>query len=253
MEKKTTHFGYQTIDEYEKNARVGAVFDSVSGKYDLMNDVMSLGIHRFWKDWFVWQCDVLAGETVLDLASGTGDIARRLGKKMSRGGTMTGQLIVSDINQSMLERGKMHLIEAGFLQNVAFVLADAEHLPFADESVDLITMAFGLRNVTHQQQALNEMARVLKPNGRVFILEFSHMRSRLLRKTYDWYSFNVLPRLGGMIVGDRESYQYLAESIRMMPTQEELKNMFAAAGFVSCEYQNLMNGMVAIHQGFKPY
>lgn len=250
-----THFGYQQIDEAEKNARVGAVFDSVAGKYDIMNDVMSFGVHRFWKDWFVWQSDAKAGETVLDLAAGTGDISKRLAKRMcgeGAGADIEGRLIVSDINAAMLARGRERLIGKGWLQNMEFVLANAEQLPFADNSIDLITMAFGLRNVTHQQQALNEMARVLKPGGRVLVLEFSHPKSALFSKVYDWYSFTFLPQMGKWIAKDSESYQYLAESIRMMPTQLELQLMFEAAGLVDCEYQNLSNGVVAIHRGVKP-
>lgn len=250
-----THFGYQTIDESEKNARVGAVFDSVAGKYDVMNDVMSFGVHRLWKDWFVWQAEAKAGETVLDLAAGTGDISARLARQMcskSVGGDIEGRLIVSDINAAMLARGRQRLMGKGWLQNMEFVLANAESLPFADNSVDLITMAFGLRNVTHQQQALNEMARVLKPGGRVLVLEFSHPKSALFSKVYDWYSFAFLPQMGKFIAKDSDSYQYLAESIRMMPTQLELQLMFEQAGLVNCEYQNLTNGVVAIHRGMKP-
>ncbi|UJF24854.1 bifunctional demethylmenaquinone methyltransferase/2-methoxy-6-polyprenyl-1,4-benzoquinol methylase UbiE [Suttonella sp. R2A3] len=251
---ETTHFGYQTIDYDEKNARVGAVFDSVASRYDIMNDVMSFGVHRLWKDWYVWQTDVKPGETVLDLAAGTGDISARLGKKMrapGHGGDVSGQLIVSDINAEMLARGRERLLNEGFLANVDFVLANAEALPFADNSIDLITMAFGLRNVTDQAQAIKEMHRVLKPGGRVLVLEFSKPTSSLLSKAYDWYSFNFLPQMGQWIAGDRESYQYLAESIRMHPDQDTLQTMFSEAGFAKVAYQNINKGIVAIHKGVK--
>lgn len=249
-----THFGYQTIDEKEKNARVGAVFDSVAGKYDVMNDVMSFGVHRLWKDWYVWQTDVKPGETVLDLAAGTGDISMRLGRKMrgrGHGADIEGQLIVSDINAEMLSRGRERLINKGFHHNVSFVLANAEELPFADNSIDLITMAFGLRNVTHQDKALAEMYRVLKPGGRVLVLEFSRPRSQVIGKAYDWYSFTFLPKMGEWIAKDSDSYQYLAESIRMHPDQETLEGMFYDAGFMRATFQNMSNGIVAIHKAVK--
>lgn len=254
--KQQTHFGYETIDSEEKNARVGAVFDSVAKKYDIMNDVMSIGVHRLWKDWYVWQSEVRPGETVLDLAAGTGDIALRLAKKMRASGPgadIDGKLIVSDINQSMLDIGKERLINKGYLQHIEFVIANAEQLPFADNSIDLITMAFGLRNVTHQDKALAEMTRVLKPGGRVLVLEFSRPQNKIVSKAYDWYSFTFLPRMGNWIAKDSDSYQYLAESIRMHPDQETLKAMFAVAGLTQCEYQNLNNGIVAIHKGIKPH
>ena len=255
-EKEQTHFGYETIDSEEKEGRVGAVFDSVAGKYDLMNDVMSAGIHRAWKNWYVWQTGVKPGEAVLDLAAGTGDITLRLAKRMrgkGAGADIEGRLVSSDINAAMLKIGEERLTNKGWLKNLEFVLANAEALPFADNSFDLITMAFGLRNVTHQDKALAEMARVLKPGGRVLVLEFSRPKNALVSRFYDWYSFTFLPKMGELIVRDRDSYQYLAESIRMHPPQEELKAMFAAAGLVDCEYQNLSNGIVAIHKGVKPH
>ncbi len=254
MQNNKTHFGFKTVDVEEKKVRVGEVFTSVAGKYDIMNDVMSLGIHRWWKDWYIWQTEVKRGEAVLDLAAGTGDISLRMAKKMRSsavGGDLEGLLVVSDINEAMLNLGRERLINRGFLHNVDFVLANAEALPFKDNYFDLITMAFGLRNVTDQQQALNEMARVLKPGGRVLVLEFSKTQSPNFSKLYDWYSFNFLPKMGEIIAKDGDSYQYLAESIRMHPDQETLKSMFAQAGLVNCEYQNLSNGVVAIHKGVK--
>ena len=253
-EKEQTHFGYETIDSEEKEGRVGAVFDSVAGKYDLMNDVMSAGIHRAWKNWYVWQTGVKPGEAVLDLAAGTGDITLRLAKRMrgkGAGADIEGRLVSSDINAAMLKIGEERLTNKGWLANLEFVLANAEALPFADNSFDLITMAFGLRNVTHQDKALAEMARVLKPGGRVLVLEFSRPKNAVINRFYDWYSFTFLPKMGALIAKDADSYQYLAESIRMHPPQEELKAMFAAAGLVDCEYQNLSNGIVAIHKGVK--
>ena len=255
-EKEQTHFGYETIDSEEKEGRVGAVFDSVAGKYDLMNDVMSAGIHRAWKNWYVWQTGVKPGEAVLDLAAGTGDITLRLAKRMrgkGAGADIEGRLVSSDINAAMLKIGEERLTNKGWLKNLEFIIANAEALPFEDNSFDLITMAFGLRNVTHQDKALAEMARVLKPGGRVLVLEFSRPKNAVINRFYDWYSFTFLPKMGELIVRDRDSYQYLAESIRMHPPQEELKAMFAAAGLENCEYQNLSNGIVAIHKGKKPH
>ena len=254
--KEQTHFGYETIDSEEKEGRVGAVFDSVAGKYDLMNDVMSAGIHRAWKNWYVWQTGVKPGEAVLDLAAGTGDITLRLAKRMrgkGAGADIEGRLVSSDINAAMLKIGEERLTNKGWLKNLEFVIANAEALPFADNSFDLITMAFGLRNVTHQDKALAEMARVLKPGGRVLVLEFSRPKNAVINRFYDWYSFTFLPKMGALIAKDADSYQYLAESIRMHPPQEELKAMFAAAGLADCEYQNLSNGIVAIHKGVKPH
>ena len=255
-EKEQTHFGYETIDSEEKEGRVGAVFDSVAGKYDLMNDVMSAGIHRAWKNWYVWQTGVKPGEAVLDLAAGTGDITLRLAKRMrgkGAGADIEGRLVSSDINAAMLKIGEERLRNKGWLKNLEFIIANAEALPFADNSFDLITMAFGLRNVTHQDKAIAEMARVLKPGGRVLVLEFSRPKNAVINRFYDWYSFTFLPKMGELIARDRDSYQYLAESIRMHPPQEELKAMFAAAGLENCEYQNLSNGIVAIHKGKKPH
>ncbi|MDO4435902.1 MAG: bifunctional demethylmenaquinone methyltransferase/2-methoxy-6-polyprenyl-1,4-benzoquinol methylase UbiE [Cardiobacteriaceae bacterium] len=254
IKDEQTHFGFETIERTEKNARVAAVFDSVAKKYDVMNDVMSFGVHRLWKDWYVWQCQVKAGEHVLDLAAGTADISKRLAKRLCGkgfGADICGRLVVSDINGSMLAVGEERMRAAGWLQNVEYAIANAEDLPFPDNSFDLVTMAFGLRNVTNQDKALSEMYRVLKPQGRALVLEFSHPIGNLLNRAYDFYSFNFLPLMGDLIAKDRASYQYLAESIRMHPKQETLKEMFAEAGFIHCEYQNLSGGICAIHKGVK--
>ncbi len=254
--KEQTHFGYEPIASEEKEGRVGAVSDAVADTYELMNAVMSASIHRAWKNWYVWQTGVKPGEAVLDLAAGTGDITLRLAKRMrgkGAGADIEGRLVSSDINAAMLKIGEERLTNKGWLKNLEFVIANAEALPFEDNSFDLITMAFGLRNVTHQDKALAEMARVLKPGGRVLVLEFSRPKNAVINRFYDWYSFTFLPKMGALIAKDADSYQYLAESIRMHPPQEELKAMFAAAGLVDCEYQNLSNGIVAIHKGVKPH
>lgn len=243
----TTHFGYQQVDLKEKVNKVGEVFDSVATRYDIMNDVMSLGVHRFWKHYAILLADVREGMSVLDLASGTGDLAIKMGKKLNG----TGRLVASDINPNMLNIAEDRLLNEGLLKNVECVVANAETLPFEDNSFDLITMAFGLRNVTDKDQALAEMYRVLKPGGKAMVLEFSKPVIPAFSAAYDWYSFNVLPKMGEIIAKDRESYQYLAESIRMHPDQETLKSMFAEKGFVGCRYQNLTMGVVAIHHGLK--
>lgn len=252
MQEKT-HFGYQTIDIDEKEDRVEAVFNSVADKYDLMNDAMSFGIHRLWKDYFVWQTKVKSNEMVLDLAAGTGDISIRLAKTMGLNELKqkSGQLIVSDINQAMLNKGRENLLNQGLINNITFELANAEQLPFADNTFDLVTMAFGLRNVSRQLVALIEINRILKPNGRLMVLEFSKPIFALVNRIYDWYSFNVLPKLGKFLADDQDSYQYLAESIRMHPNQENLKELFDQAGFVQTSYENLSSGIVAIHKGIK--
>lgn len=252
MQEKT-HFGYQTIDIDEKEDRVEAVFNSVADKYDLMNDAMSFGIHRLWKDYFVWQTKVKSNEMVLDLAAGTGDISIRLAKTMGLNELKqkSGQLIVSDINQAMLNKGRENLLNQGLINNITFELANAEQLPFADNTFDLVTMAFGLRNVSRQLVALIEINRILKPNGRLMVLEFSKPTFALVNRIYDWYSFNVLPKLGKFLADDQDSYQYLAESIRMHPNQENLKELFDQAGFVQTSYENLSLGIVAIHKGIK--
>ena len=246
MERKT-HFGFENIDESEKTRRVGAVFDSVAARYDVMNDAMSLGVHRLWKRFAVERAGLRGGESVLDVAGGTGDIARLLARKI--GGK--GRLVVTDINAAMLGVGRERLIDAGVVGNVEYVQADAEHLPFPDDSFDCITIAFGLRNVTHKEAALACMQRILKPGGRLLVLEFSKPRLAGLAPAYDFYSFKILPVLGKLIAGDESSYRYLAESIRMHPDRHTLKLMMEHAGLERCECFNLSGGIVALHRGYK--
>ena len=253
-EKEQTHFGYETIDSEEKEGRVGAVFDLVAGKYDLMNDVMSAGIHRAWKNWYVWQTGVKPGEAVLDLAAGTGDITLRLAKRMrgkEAGADIEGRLVSSDINAAMLKIGEERLTNKGWLANLEFIIANAEALPFADNSFDLITMAFGLRNVTDKEAGLREMHRVLKVGGQARVLEFSEVTADWFKPIYDFHSFKILPKLGQLFARDGDSYQYLAESIRKHPPQEQLKAMMTEAGFERCHYKNLTGGIVSIHSGYK--
>lgn len=239
-------FGFQQVDWAEKAQRVKGVFDSVAPKYDLMNDVMSVGIHRLWKRYAIDTLGVLPHHQVLDLASGTGDLALKIAPLLNQ----QGQLVLSDINESMLSIGRDRMIDSGHL-SAQCAVANAEALPFADNSFDRITMAFGLRNVTDKQKALNELHRVLKPNGMLMVVEFSKVVDPLLAKAYDWYSFNLLPKMGELVAQDRESYQYLAESIRMHPDQETLAGMFRKAGMVRVSYENLTAGVVAIHKGWK--
>lgn len=239
-------FGFQQVDWTEKAQRVKGVFDSVAPKYDLMNDLMSMGIHRLWKRHAIDTLGLLPHHQVLDLASGTGDLALRIAPLLNDQGKIT----LSDINESMLNIGKQRMIDAGHLR-AEYAVANAESLPFADNSFDRITMAFGLRNVTDKQQALNELHRVLKPNGLLMVVEFSKVIDPLLAKGYDFYSFNVLPHLGQLVANDRDSYQYLAESIRMHPDQETLADMFRQAGLIKVSYENLTAGVVAIHKGWK--
>lgn len=239
-------FGFQQVDWSEKAQRVKGVFDSVAPKYDLMNDLMSMGIHRLWKRHAIDTLGLLPHHQVLDLASGTGDLALRIAPLLNDQGKIT----LSDINESMLNIGKQRMIDAGHLR-AEYAVANAESLPFADNSFDRITMAFGLRNVTDKQQALNELHRVLKPNGLLMVVEFSKVIDPLLAKGYDFYSFNVLPHLGQLVANDRDSYQYLAESIRMHPDQETLADMFRQAGLIKVSYENLTAGVVAIHKGWK--
>ena len=239
-----THFGYETVDESAKARRVRGVFDSVAPKYDLMNDLMSLGLHRAWKAYAVAVANLRAGEKVLDIAGGTGDLARAFARKVGASGTV----VHSDINEAMLRRGRDRLIDAGGA--LPTLICDAETLPFRADAFDLVSVAFGLRNMTHKDRALAEMNRVLKAGGRMLVLEFSKV-ARPLAKAYDWYSFNVLPRIGQWVAGDGDSYRYLAESIRLHPGQEELKSMMKAAGFGHVDVHNLSAGVVALHVGIK--
>lgn len=247
-DQKTTHFGYQAVPVGEKANRVADVFHSVAGKYDLMNDLMSGGIHRLWKRYTIQHSAVRTGHRVLDIAGGTGDLACQFSRLVGE----TGQVVLADINESMLSVGRDRLTDRGAVSNLTFTQADAQHLPFADNSFDCITIAFGLRNVTDKDLALQSMLRVLKPGGRLLVLEFSKPANPLLEKVYDQYSFNVLPKLGQLIADDADSYQYLAESIRMHPDQDTLKGMMANAGFSNCNYHNLTGGIVALHRGIKP-
>lgn len=246
-ERETTHFGYQEVPVDEKAGRVRQVFDSVASSYDLMNDLMSLGVHRLWKRQAVALAGVRRGQRVLDLASGTGDLAERFAGIVGPGG----MVVMSDINAAMLSQGRDRLLDLGVVGNLDYSLANAERLPFASNSFDCVSIGFGLRNVTHKEWALAEMQRVLRAGGRALILEFSHPTSRALGRVYDIYSFSVLPGLGRLIAKDAESYRYLAESIRMHPDQETLKAMMETAGFERCDYFNLTGGIVAIHRGFK--
>lgn len=242
-----THFGYEQVDVKEKAGRVRDVFDSVASKYDVMNDMMSLGIHRLWKRFTLSQTGLKAGQQALDLAAGTGDLAL----KMSRMVGPTGQVVVSDINAAMLAVGRERLLDKGVAGNVEFVIADAQDLPFPDDSFHCVTMAFGLRNVTDKDAALASIYRVLKPGGRLLVLEFSKPVAPGLSPVYDAYSFKLLPLMGKLIANDEDSYRYLAESIRMHPDQETLKSMMQQAGFEKVSYHNMTGGIVALHKGFK--
>ena len=247
-EKNTTHFGFQEVPVEEKAHRVADVFHSVAGKYDLMNDVMSSGVHRLWKRFTIELSAVRPGHKVLDIAGGTGDLAYKFSTLVGD----DGQVILSDINSSMLNVGRDRLIDLGVNQNVQYVQLDAQHIPFDEDSFDCITISFGLRNVTDKDLALRSILRVLKPGGRLLVLEFSKPKNALLEKVYDQYSFRLLPAIGKLITNDAESYRYLAESIRMHPDQETLKGMMADAGFENIEYHNMTGGIVALHKGIKP-
>lgn len=247
-EKNTTHFGFSEVPVNEKADRVADVFHSVAGKYDIMNDLLSMGIHRVWKRFTIEVSGVRAGDQVLDVAGGTGDLTRYFSRLVGP----TGKVILSDINDSMLNMGRDRLIDQGYTGNVEYVQANAECLPFADNTFDCITIAFGLRNVTDKDAALRSLTRVLKPGGRLLVLEFSKPGNPLLSKIYDTYSFNILPKLGKLVANDAESYQYLAESIRMHPDQETLKGMMEEAGLSQCKYHNMTGGIVALHRGVKP-
>ncbi len=242
-----THFGYKQVDTEKKQGLVAGVFNSVADKYDVMNDVMSFGIHRIWKKITLAQTGLKKGQRALDVAGGTGDLAIQLSKQVGA----DGEVVMSDINAAMLEQGRRRLMDNGVAGNVKFVEANAEDLPFEDNSFDCVTIAFGLRNVTHQDKALASMYRVLKPGGRLLVLEFSRPVMPGLNKAYDFYSFNILPLMGKAIANDEDSYRYLAESIRMHPDQETLKQMMQQAGFERCSYHNMSGGIVALHKGFK--
>jgi len=246
MNDKTTHFGFKDVPWEEKQKKVAGVFHSVAQKYDVMNDLMSMGIHRLWKRFTIERSGVRSGDRVLDLAGGTGDLTA----KFSRIVGPTGQVILSDINDSMLKVGRERLVDRGIAGNVEYVQANAECLPFPDNYFNAITIAFGLRNVTDKDKALRSMYRVLKPGSPLLVLEFSRP-AKALSPIYDAYSFKLLPLMGKIIADDAESYQYLAESIRMHPDQETLKGMMQDAGFERCEYFNLTGGIVALHRGYK--
>jgi demethylmenaquinone methyltransferase/2-methoxy-6-polyprenyl-1,4-benzoquinol methylase len=244
---ETTHFGYKTVKADDKQKMVADVFHSVAGKYDLMNDVMSFGVHRLWKRYTIEMSGVRAGNRVLDIAGGTGDLSYAFAKRVGP----EGQVVLADINASMLQVGRDRLADRGIAGNLEVVQANAEALPFADNEFDVVTIAFGLRNVTHKYIALADMYRVLKPGGRLLVLEFSKPTHNLLNKAYDFYSFKALPIMGRLITQDADSYQYLAESIRKHPDQETLKNLMTDAGFDRVTYHNLTGGIVALHRGVK--
>jgi len=243
----TTHFGFREVPVEEKQHLVGQVFASVAENYDLMNDLMSMGVHRLWKRFFVETCLIRPDFQVLDLAGGTGDIAALIHPKLDE----RGHIVLADINPSMLAVGRRRLVDRGMVRGLFFVEANAEALPFADNRFDLVTIAFGLRNVTRQARALAEMHRVLRPGGKARVLEFSRVHSPLLGKLYDQYSFRLLPAMGRVVARDADSYRYLAESIRKHPDQQTLAGMMRDAGFEHVEYQNLNAGIVAIHTGYK--
>ena len=240
----TTHFGFESVDEKDKARRVRGVFDSVASKYDVMNDLMSGGLHRAWKAYTVMVANLREGQQVLDIAGGTGDLSLAFAKKVGR----TGRVVHTEINEAMLRTGRNRLIDAGVV--LPTLVCDAEKLPFPDGHFDVVSVAFGLRNMTHKDVALAEMCRVLKPGGKLLVLEFSKV-AKPLSKIYDWYSFNVLPQVGKLVAGDAESYRYLAESIRMHPGQEELKALMQQVGFGHVDYHNMTGGVVALHVGIK--
>ncbi|TXR54790.1 bifunctional demethylmenaquinone methyltransferase/2-methoxy-6-polyprenyl-1,4-benzoquinol methylase UbiE [Reinekea thalattae] len=246
--ESTTHFGYKTVKESEKEKLVADVFHSVAAKYDLMNDLMSFGIHRIWKKYTIELSAVRAGQKVLDIAGGSGDLTYAFSKRVGA----EGKVVLADINDSMLKVGRDKLANKGVSGNLEVIQANAESLPFPDNEFDVVTMAFGLRNVTHKEAALAEFCRVLKPGGRLLVLEFSKPKSRQLSKMYDFYSFTALPIMGKLVTNDSESYKYLAESIRKHPDQETLKGMMETAGFSRTQFHNLTGGIVALHRGVKP-
>lgn len=240
----STHFGFETVEESDKAQRVRGVFDSVATRYDLMNDLMSAGLHRAWKAYTIMVANVGEGSKVLDIAGGTGDLALAFAKKVG----MSGEVVHTDINEAMLLTGRDRLLDAGVA--LPTLVCDAEKLPFPDDHFDVVSVAFGLRNMTHKDLALKEMNRVLKPRGKLLVLEFSKV-AKPLSKAYDWYSFKVLPLLGKVVAGDDASYRYLAESIRMHPSQEELKTLMKEGGFGHVDYHNMTGGVVALHVGIK--
>jgi len=246
MSDDSTHFGFQKVSRAEKADRVRSVFDSVASRYDLMNDLMSGGLHRLWKRYTISEAGVRRGQQVLDLAGGTGDLALAFARQVGS----SGQVVLADINASMLQEGRRRLVDAGVAGNLSIAQVDAEQLPFADATFDCITIAFGLRNVTDKERALGSMLRVLKPGGKLLILEFSKPLEAI-QPAYDVYSFRVLPVLGKLVANDDASYRYLAESIRMHPDQESLLEMLRQAGFANCRYRNLAGGIVALHCGYR--
>jgi len=247
-DKDTTHFGYQEVDKNEKADLVADVFHSVAARYDLMNDLMSGGIHRIWKRFTIELSGVRTGDSVLDIAGGTGDLAAKFARIVGS----EGRVVLADINESMLRVGRDKLLDTGQISHIEFVQADAQTLPFPENSFDCITIAFGLRNVTDKDRALRSMLRVLKPGGRLLVLEFSKPQNELLSRAYDAYSFRMLPFMGKLVANDSESYKYLAESIRMHPDQDTLLEMLEDAGFTSCNFHDLTGGIVALHRGVKP-
>lgn len=243
----TTHFGFKQVNADDKVKLVRGVFDSVAGQYDIMNDLMSFGIHRIWKRVAVQLSNVREGEQVLDLAGGTGDLTTLFAKRIGK----NGNIVLADINSEMLRTGRDRLIDRGLINNITYAQVNAECLPFEDNSFDCVCIAFGLRNVTDKDAALRSMMRVLKPGGRVIVLEFSHPTDKITEKVYDFYSFKLLPKIGKFVAKDEDSYRYLAESIRMHPKQDTLKEMMEAAGLERCEYFNMSQGVVAVHRGYK--
>ena len=247
MNQKKTHFGFQQVPTNEKTKLVADIFHSVANKYDIMNDLMSFGIHRIWKQLTFFLANIKPNASILDLASGTGDLALLMAKKINK----EGKIILSDINSSMLSIARNRMLDKGLNNNVAYTIADAENLPFPNNHFDIITIAFGLRNVTQKENALKNMYRVLKPGGKAYILEFSKPTIPAINAIYDNYSFHILPKLGQWVANDASSYQYLAESIRMHPDQETLKTLLETAGFEDCQYNNFNAGIVALHSGYK--
>ena len=245
--ENTTHFGFKQVAADDKVKLVKGVFDSVASKYDIMNDLMSLGIHRIWKRLAVQLSNVRSGDQVLDLAGGTGDLTMLFEKRVGP----KGRVVLADINSEMLRTGRDRLIDHGLTGNIRYAQVNAECLPFADNTFDCVCIGFGLRNVTDKDAALRSMYRVLKPGGRVIVLEFSHPTDKLTEKVYDFYSFKLLPKIGGLVAKDEDSYRYLAESIRRFPDQETLAEMMRSAGFDDCRYNNLSGGIVALHKGFR--